>query len=169
MRDFKLWLTLSLLFTALLCSDMSAQNTTAYRKALKYIVDDNHRKKISVSDTIISIGFSNFWDRIDSLYGGNTDTLFHTLDSLDHAKETQQFVLKEFSGVKFDGGGPVYDIFFSGLYKNMLIGEIMIQKSKKHPLNYNAQASFNEAVQYLFIFDEKHILKKVFKQKMAYD
>ncbi|MGZ3778902.1 MAG: hypothetical protein ACXVJB_12715 [Mucilaginibacter sp.] len=161
--------TLLLFFTTILCSLASAQNSAAYQKALKYIVDDNRGKKMLVSDTIINIGFRDFWDRIDSLYGGNSDTLFHRLDSLDHARENQQFVLKEFNGVKFEGVEPVYDIFFSDFYHNMIIGEIMIQKSKNHPLNYNAQASFNEAMQYLFIFDKKHKLKMVLKQKMAYD
>jgi hypothetical protein len=169
MKNFNIKLILTLSFAILFYSNLFGQNNTGYLTALKYIADDNHGKRILVSDTIIHLDFSNFWDRIDSLHAGKREALVRSLDSLDHARENQQFVLKEFKGVKFDGNGPTYVMFFSDFYEGMVIGEIMPQKNKKHPFMHNAQASFNEATQYLFIFDKKYKLKQVFKGRIAYD
>jgi hypothetical protein len=145
------------------------QNAIAYRKALKYIANQNAGKNMVVSDTIIHLPFHNFTEQVCKLWDKNSNVVHDVLDSVDHAQGNQKFVLNEFKNLKFVGKGPTEIIYFSTFFSFMVIGEIIKQKNKKGVVSHDVNSGFNESTQYLFIFDKKYSLKRVFKIRLAYD
>jgi len=168
MKNFKKSFLVTVML-AVIHSPLFSQPASAYLKALKYITDQNEGKQMVVSDTIIHLPFHNFTAEICTMWEKNNRIVHDILDSIDNAQENQKFVLNEFRGLKLCGKGPKEIIYFSNFYSFMVIGEILVQQNKKRGLNHDAQTGFNESTQYLFIFDNKYSLKKVFKITMAYD
>jgi hypothetical protein len=145
------------------------QNAIAYQKALKYITNKNAGKNMVVSDTIYHLPFHNFTEEICNIWGKDNDFVSGRLDSVDRVQENKKFVLNEFKNLKFVGKEPTEIIYFSNFYSLMVIGEIIERKNKKRGVSHDAQTGFNESTQYLFIFDKKYSLKRVFKIRLAYD
>jgi hypothetical protein len=145
------------------------QNVTGYLKALKYITNENAGKRIIVCDTIIHLPFHNFTEQISELWHKNSSIVNHILDSIDHAQGQEKFILPEFKNLRFAGKKPTEIIYFSNFYSFMVIGEVIEQENGKRGLGHDVNTGFNESTQYLFIFDEKYSLKKVFKVRVAYD
>jgi hypothetical protein len=168
MSDFKRKLFLALISTVVYTAAFN-QPAAAYLKALKYIKHQNTDKNMVVSDTIIHLPFSNFDREISKIWNKNTNAVMNLLDSVDNAQEHQTFVLDKFKNLKITGKEPTQIVYFSNFYSFMVIGEIMQLKDRWGRLSHRSQASFNQSTQYLFVFDEKYKLKKVFEIKIAYD
>ncbi|MGZ3776527.1 MAG: hypothetical protein ACXVI9_02740 [Mucilaginibacter sp.] len=143
--------------------------TRGYQKALKYILNDNKGKNILISDTITHLSYFSFGEQIDTVWGTNSNITSHILDSVDHARENYKSVLVQFKGTRLGAITSAYIIFFSDFYSNMVIGEIMPLKSKRHIYSHHAQSLFNKADRYLFVFDKNYSLKKVFKTTAFYE
>ncbi len=167
MRYLKRFLFLVVAWAIIQTSAFS-QTTSAYLAALKYIVSDNAGKNIIVSDTIIHLPFHDFAKQICKLWNKDCDSVRDFLYSLDQAEENQKTESNEFKNLKFKGKGPTEIVYFSNFYSFMVIGEI-IELNKKRGLSHDAQTGFNESTQYFFVFDQKYLLKKVFKFKYIYD
>jgi len=145
------------------------QNAVVYLKALKYITNKNAGKSIVVCDTIIYLPFHNFTEEICKVWGKTSDIVHDVLDSIDRNQGNRKVVLNEFKNLKFAGKEPTTIVYFSNFYSFMVIGETIEQKNKKYGLSHDAQTGFNESIQYLFLFDKKYSLKRVFKIRLAYD
>jgi len=167
MRYFRRFFFLFVVGTIIQTPSFS-QTTSAYLIALKYIVNKNAGKSIIVSDTIIHLPFHDFAAQICKLWNRDCNGVHDVLDSLDQAEENRKTVLNEFKNLKFNGREPTQIVYFSNFYSLMVIGEV-IEQNKKHGLSHEVQTGFNQSTQYLFVFDKRYSLKKVFKIKLAYD
>jgi len=144
---------------------------SGYVRALKYIESSNKGHHILVSDTVIRLDFTSFTEELDSLQSKqNHTTTIDLLDSVDQSNSRCQKFMPILKGQKQRGLGNTKIIYFSPFYKNMVVGEILDRKNDgwSGP-GHREQAGFNESTQYLFIFDEKYRIQKVFKIRMAYD
>jgi hypothetical protein len=146
------------------------QNTLPYLRAFKYIKDHNRGEYIVVSDTITYLELSRFAQQIAKIENRENDNkLMLTLDSIDQTRKHHEFVLKDLKSLSVIGEGPVQIVYFSDLYKHMLIGEILEQVPGERNLGHRKQTSFNKAKQYLFVFDQKLAIKNVFEIMIQYD
>jgi len=168
MKDFKRAIIL-IAPILLLYTPSFSQDSSEYIKALYYIIKQNPDKNIVVSDTIIHFPFTIFSKHISEIWGKNRDVVSDTLYKVDQEQEKLEFELNEFKNLQFPGSGPTQVIYFSNFYSSMVIGEILEKRISKHGLNHDAQTGFNESTQYLFLFDEKHAIKRVFKELYIYD
>lgn len=164
MKNLKLCLT-SLLFA--ISHSLFGQEASVYFKAFSYIQKHNREAHLVVSDTIIHLDFSNFNEQIAKLRNQSARKTVAILDSIDQARENKKFAMKELADLRVHKNGPVQIVYFSDLYDNMLIGEVLEQKSGSR--SHSSQASFTQVKEYLFIFDKKFVLKKIFTAQIAYD
>ena len=144
---------------------------SGYTRALKYIESSNKGHHILVSDTIIRLDFTFFNEELDSLPNNrNHRKTIELLDSVDQSNDNCQKFMPILKGQKQRGLRKTKIIYFSPFYKNMVVGEILDRQTDGWSgLSHNEQASFSESTQYLFIFDEKYRIQKVFKIRVAYD
>jgi hypothetical protein len=142
----------------------------AYLRALAYIFKQNKDKTILVSDTTVSLNFRTFSTRLDTFYKrkGPTRT-YDIFDSIDLSNAKRKLFLAILKDRKRKRNGVPNIVYFSPFYNHMIIGEILESVDNKFGLNYNLQADFNSATDYLFVFDKKYKLKKVFETKIQYN
>ena|ERR1700759_216372 len=165
-----------MLFSALtLLSQQREENhleNKGYLRALKYIVNSNKQKNILVSDTLVPLHFATFSKDLDTFYINQKHPKFYDLlDSVDQAKDTSERFCPVLKNKQSKHKGKTEIIYFSPVYDHMLIGEILERQyfKKWYGLNHHAQAGFNQSMQYLFIFDKKYNIQKIFKATIAYD
>jgi len=151
--------------------EQQSPRDSAYVIALKYIEGLNKGHRILVSDTIIRLNFVDFSEELDSISDNhNHNKTIDLLDSVDQSNNSCQKFMPILKGQKQRGLRKTKIIYFSPLYKNMVIGEILDGHDVGlYGISHREQAGFNESTQYLFIFDEKYRIQKVLRARIAYD
>jgi hypothetical protein len=145
-------------------SCQAQSNIDYYKTAFEYIVKQENNG-ISLSDTIIPLALSTFYIEISN--GNNSEKVLFGLDSVDNQRNFSRYKYSELNKISSNSGKDL-KLYFSEVYKNMLIAELLPCKGGKDS-NYDNLTSFNLSKQYLFIFDKDKTIINVYTKKIQYD
>jgi len=148
-----------------------AQNESdkVYEIAYNYLKELPEFKSncILVADTIIQLDLSNFMKEISADKGLNERSLLFRLDSIDNNRDVKNHHLP--SSLSFhDTKNCGLTLFFSEIYKNTLLAEIIENRGEINA-NHNHLTAFNTSKIYLFEFDGEMNIVKVYSKKLQYD
>lgn len=138
-----------------------------YNIAFNYIKDlpGLESECLYVSDTIIHLDLTNFWEDL-SKGAKNKRALLFKLDSIDNSRKVDNYSLPSLRNLNTQSDCN-YTIFFSEVYKNILLAEVLNNKSNLKASHYQLTA-FNKSKIYLLKFNEKKIVK-VYSKELQYD
>lgn len=139
---------------------------TYYETAYKYLYNlpDLKGNTMYLSDTIVHINLSIFFEELSE---GNAKTVFLKLDSLDKARHTKNNFLPKLQNLTSDSTSK-YTLFFSEIIDSVLLAEVVENKGLKNG-NYEQLTAFNKSLIFLFLFDNKKQINKVYRKEMQYD
>ena len=140
-----------------------------YERIYQYIKDLPEIKSscINVSDTIVHLELTNFWEELSEGKSKSKDAIFMKLDSIDNSRMFKNYALpqlKDFERV--DSCKNV--LFFSKVYKNMVLAELIDNRGELSN-NHDVLTSFNKSDLYLFKFDSEKKIEKVYSKQIEYD
>lgn len=166
-------LLIMLLFTVKSCQsqDIDKKELVKYQTAYNYVMNLNENegsgKGICVSDTLVYIDMTTFWEYLISEKQEQKKFVI-TLDSIDNARRFKHFqsdlIKKNFNSNKTSR----YSLFFSKVYDNLLIAELIDNKGNAN-FGYNRITAFNKSKQFLFKFDGNDKIVSVYTTNMEYN
>ena len=148
-----------------------SQDSTTYIAAYNYVVNDSlcQEKNIVVSDSIVDLDRFLFSDDLTK-FPIEREKLDQYRFSKNHVwfKPFYSPCISSIFNVKNLNSKSV--LFFSVIEDNMLRADLLPHNKKwVNKFNYDEMAHHNEGHIYLFIFNEKGRIKKVFCHVMIYD
>lgn len=163
----KFLLLLILIFIISACSAQEVNDLTKYKKAYNFILSELGESDVSVSDTVVYIEYSNFWEELKWNYPNLEDmNLVNYLDSLDHARYFTGFYPEKVAAGFPNNENAGYVIFFSNSYDEFLMAELFQVEGE---VSYRDYTQFNDSIIYLFVFDRSGRIVQVMKKKMTYN
>ncbi len=151
--------------------DISKDDVFKYELAYNYVVNldviTQAGKGVYVSDTLFYFDFTNFWEHLINEGQNQTEFVF-MLDSLDSCRRSESYFAGTISDKIKSDKGSTYTLYFSKIYDNMLIVEL-ISNNGDIDQAYHQIIAYNQSTQILFRFDDKNQIEDVHNTTIAYD
>ena len=139
-----------------------------YNTAFNYIknLSELESKCLSVSDTIVHLDLTNFWEELSEEME-NKEALLFKLDSIDNSRKLNDYFMSSLRNLNAQSDCN-YTLFFSEVYENILLAEALDNKGNLSANHYQLTA-FNNSKIFLFKFNEKKEIVRVYSKKLQYD
>ena len=139
-----------------------------YSIAFNYIkgLPELESKCLYVSDTIVHLDLTNFWEEL-SKETENKEALLFKLDSIDNSRKLDDYYMSSLRNLN-EQSDCNYTLFFSEVYENILLAEVLDNKGNLNANHYQLTA-FNNSKIFLFKFNEKKEIVKVYSKELQYD
>ena len=162
---------LSLVFISCKAQLINETDCDKYLKAYNYILNADTLKKInkpiSISDSIVYLELSTFYDEIQS----NASNKLKILDSLN-AVDTQYYFDNFYSNKVTKWNSKNKDsslvLFFSKPNGDYLAAELFDRIHTKN-ISYRQAQAFNSSIVFLFQYDNSNNIINVWRKYIAYD
>ncbi len=152
-------------------SQISSDDTMKYQYAFDYVskldIINKSGNGIYVSDTLVYFNFANFWEFLIHEEQDQTKFVFK-LDSIDNSRRFESQFIGNICDKIISNEKSKYSLFFSKIYENMLIVELIDNRGNINQ-TYNQVTAFNQSLQFLFKFDSNNQITHVFELTIAYD
>lgn len=145
-----------------------------YKVAFEYIKNDsvNINKSIYIADSIVFMNIDSFWDKIAEYPQKNSFKyaliVSDSLKVLDKEREFITFYSKQMYKAFRKHKKGEYNLFFSKIFDNTLVAEIMKNNGKPHE-SKDEMEWFKQSYLYLFYFDNKGKIIKVYRSWRQYN
>ncbi len=151
--------------------DVDKMEFLKYQATYNYILNLDEIKSagrsVYVSDTIVYIDVTTFWENLISENQERNKFVFK-LDSIDNVRRFKPFhsdlIRKQIKSNETSG----FTLYFSKVYDNCLIVELIANQGNAK-FGYNKITAFNKSTQFLFKFDDKNQIISVYSENMEYD
>jgi len=155
-----------MLVISLIVNNSAAQQRQIYLQSYNYIKTHNGSCSIFVVDTIVNIDIAPFSGLLSKEWMKNSSHTMEIIDSLDNIKishKKYQFLNRFNTNNK-----STKIIYFSNFRGGLLVADVFDEKLISN-LNYHKQTQYNQSERYLFIFNKRNKIRKVFRLKMQYN
>lgn len=154
------------------CNNTRDTSILYYKAISEYIKELPAVKSscVSVSDTIVHLELTNFWEELSKDTSKSNDVLFMELDSIDNSRFFENYAMPQLQSFnqKASGDSCEYTLFFSKVYNNMVMAELINNRGNMSN-NHHLLTSFNKSRIFLFRFDLEKKINKVYSKELEYD
>jgi hypothetical protein len=149
--------------------DISNADLFKYKQVYDYIIKDSIslNKKIMVSDTIVFMERTLFWENL-KVQGEKAEITINRIDSIDNARKYDNFYSLQLSKSFKKDTTATLNLYFSKIFKDSLVAEVIDNKGL-YKASYNRVTMFNTGYCYLFTFDTNGTIKEVLIKEISYN